>query len=84
MAKELSELSAEGSRYRISTKFPTDNFTVAVHDGAARRVQVNGMDLRQVRSRRDFRSGTYLVADKETFVAFDLKTGDTTISMSVA
>jgi hypothetical protein len=87
MARELSDLTvtpeAGGQRLtiRIATKFPTDNFTLAVRDLAARRVQVAGMDLRQVRSQRDFRSGTFRAADKETFVAFDLKEGDTMLSV---
>jgi len=83
MARELSELSLNGPECRISTKFPTDNFTLALREGAARRVQVNGADLRLVQSKRDFRSGTFLVSGKETFVAFNLPTGDTVLSVSV-
>ena len=84
MARELSELSvADGSKYRVSTKFPTDDFTLAIHDGVAKRIQVNGTDLRQVQSQRDFRSGTFLVTGKETFTAFDLKAGDTTLSLTL-
>jgi hypothetical protein len=83
MARELSDLSMNGPECRIGTKFPTDNFTVAIRDTAGKRVQVNGADLREVKSRRDFRSGTFLVNGKETFVAFDLKTGDTMLSISV-
>jgi hypothetical protein len=83
MARELSELSADGPQVRVRTKFPADNFTLALRDGAARRLQVNGTDLRQVRSQRDFRSGTFRVTDKETFVAFDLPTGDTTLSVTL-
>ncbi|OHB64295.1 MAG: hypothetical protein A2Y77_05550 [Planctomycetes bacterium RBG_13_62_9] len=83
MARELSELQAEGSEYRVKTQFPTENFTLAIHDSVARRVRVNGTDLRQVKSQRDFRSGTFLTTDKETFVAFHLKPGDTTLSITL-
>jgi hypothetical protein len=83
MARELSDLSGNGGACRISTKFPTDNFTLAFHEQAARRVQVNGTDLRLVQSQRDFCSGTFLVTGKETFAAFDLKAGDTTLSITV-
>jgi hypothetical protein len=83
MARELSELSVNGGECRIGTRFPTDNFTLAIHDGAAKRVRVNETGLRQVRSQRDFRSGTFLVTDKETFAAFDLKAGDTTLSVTL-
>lgn len=88
MARELSEMSAAdeagGARrtVRLTTQFPTKDFTLAVRDLAARRVQVNGTDLRAVRSRRDFRAGAFLASEKETFIAFDLKAGDTALSLS--
>ena len=88
MARELSDLSvtddagASGCTIRIATKFPADNFTLAVHDRAAKRVQMGGADLRQVQSQRDFRSGTFRATDKDTFVAFDLKAGDTVLALS--
>jgi len=78
MARELSELSMKEDARRqtctieVTTKFPTDNFTLAIRNWAARRVQINGADLRQVMSRRDFRSEVFLVEGKNTFVAFDL------------
>ncbi|MBM4027243.1 MAG: hypothetical protein FJ280_17835 [Planctomycetes bacterium] len=82
MAKELSELSVNGSECRVRTQFPTADFTLSLPGRAARRVQVNGTDLRQVRSQRDFRGGTFRVTDKETFVAFDLKQGDMVLSIT--
>jgi hypothetical protein len=78
MARELSELSMEEDATRqtctieVTTRFPADNFTLAIHNRTARRVQINGTDLREVMSRRDFRSGVFLVEGKNTFVAFDL------------
>lgn len=88
MAKELSEISVEqGSketerRIKIDTKFPTPNFTLSL-DVAAKRVQRNGSDLREVRARRDFRSGTFLVENNQTFVAFDLGEGQTTLTLDL-
>lgn len=78
MARELSEIMVEdrgadaGFSVQIHTKFPTENFTLHM-DLPARRVQVNGSDLRQAKSRREFRSGTFLVEGKDTYAAFDLK-----------
>ncbi len=43
---------------------------------------MNGTDLRQVKSQNDFRSGTFCVTDKDTFVAFDLKAGDTMLTLT--
>jgi len=45
-------------------------------------VQVNGTNLRQVKSRRDFRSGVFLVEGKDTFVAFNLAMGVATVIVS--
>ena len=88
MARELSELlvkeDAGGQKctIQVRTKFPTDNFTLAVPGWAARRVQMNGRDLRKVNSRRDFRDGTFLVENKKMFVAFKLEKGSTTLVVS--
>ena len=51
MARELSELSMEEDGRRqtctieVGTKFPTDNFTLAIRNWAARRMQINVTDL---------------------------------------
>ncbi|MCU0915232.1 MAG: hypothetical protein MUC88_11800 [Planctomycetes bacterium] len=82
MARELSELSLNGTECRIHTRFPTSNFTLAFPGRAATRVQVDGTDLRLVRSQRDFRSGAFLATEKETCAAFDLKAGDTVLSIT--
>ena len=88
MARQLSELSLQEDVGRqkctihVKTKFPTDNFTLAVPDWAAKRVQMNGTDLHQVKSRRDLRSGMFIVEGKDTFVAFKLATGSTTLTVS--
>jgi len=78
MARELSELSvkedASGKTctIQVKTKFPTNNFTLTIRDWPARHVLVYGVDLRQVKTRRDFRSGVFLVEGKDTFIAFNL------------
>ena len=70
---------AQGQHLHIRTQFPTPNFTLAIGT-AAQRVRVKGTDLKQVRSRRDFRSGTFLVEGPQTFAAFDLGIGETIVS----
>lgn len=88
MARQLSEITVEQSgkpdevRMGINTNFPTPDFTLSL-DGAAKRVQLGGQDLREVRSRRDFRSGTFLVEGKQTFAAFELQTGETRLAFFV-
>lgn len=87
MAREMSHIEVAGGdavarvRVRIDTRFPTANFTLSL-DAEAKRARVDGDDLRQVRSRRDFREGTFIVEGKRTFVAFDLPMGGATLTIS--
>ena len=70
-------------KINLSTQFPTANFTLAI-DAPVRHVQVNGWDLREVHSRRDFQSDTFLCEEnQQTFVAFDLEIGDTELTLTV-
>lgn len=84
MARQLSEMtvehgtSAAEARVRVNTAFPAANFTLALQ-GTASRVRVAGRDLREVKSRRDFHSGTFLVDGNQTFAAFDLAGGAITL-----
>ena len=57
MARELTDITVmeEQQQINLSTQFPTANFTLVI-DTPVRHVQVNGWDLREVRSRRDFRA----------------------------
>ena len=97
MARELTDISVseqnascppeKGGRgvtreVNLSTQFPTANFTLAI-DAPIRHVQVNGWDLREVHSRRDFQSNTFLCEGSQTFVAFDLEIGDTELTLTV-
>jgi len=88
MARELTEVQAGpdagGQQWTIgtTTKFPTENFTLAIRDWPAKRVQRDGTDLRLVKSRRDFRSGTFLVEGNETFIAMNLATGTATLTLA--
>jgi hypothetical protein len=80
MARQLSEITSEEAGVRVRTEFPTANFTLSL-DIPAERVQVSGKDLRRVQSRRDFRSGTFLVDGQATFIAFDLNIGETSLAV---
>jgi hypothetical protein len=95
MARELTNISVSerdascppekggrgvAQKINLSTQFPTANFTLAI-DASIRHVQVNGWNLREVRSRRDFQSDTFLIEGKQTFIAFDLEVGDTLLEL---
>lgn len=84
MAREFTEIIVHLDRHQInlSTQFPTANFTISI-DVPVRRIQVNGWDLREVHSRRDFQSDTFLIEGKKTLVAFDLEIGSTTLELTL-
>ncbi len=81
MARQMSRIVPHDGGVRIDTQFPAEGFTLSIEE-TARRVLVNGRDLRQVRSRRDFRSSTFLVEGSRTFAAFPLPVGRTDVRIS--
>lgn len=85
MARHLSEITSqdlgEGKwQIRIETQFPTRNFTLRI-GVACQRVQVNGVDLRQVYGRRDLTEGTFLLERQTTILASDLVVEATLIQL---
>ena len=85
MARQLSVISLDTSEtvteeetVRISTRFPTARFTLRV-DARLRCVRIEGNDLREVQSKRDFTSGTFWIEGQHTFLAFDLSAGETQV-----
>ena len=84
MAREFTDITVQSdkSQINLSTQFPTANFTISV-DVPIRRIQANGWDLREVRSRRDFQSDTFLVEGKHTYAAIDLEIGETELVVTV-
>jgi hypothetical protein len=84
MAREFTEIIVleKQQQINLSTQFPTANFTLTI-DAPIRRIQVDGWDLREVHSRRDFQRDTFLCEGKQTFVAFDLETGETELVVTV-
>jgi hypothetical protein len=82
MAKKLSDIaiapgaSADEAGVNITTKFPAANFTLTL-SRAAKRLRLGGNELREVKSIRDFRSGTFMAEGGRTHVAFDLADGNT-------
>ena len=84
MAREFTEITVleKQQQVNIATQFPTANFTLTL-DSPIRHIQVNGWDLREVRSRRDFQRDTFLSEGKQTYVAIDLEIGDTELVVTV-
>ena len=78
MAREFADIIVHPDKYQIklATQFPTANWTISIN-APLRRVQVNGWNLREVQSRCDFQTGTFLNEGKQTYVAFDLEIGTT-------
>ncbi|MDE0086694.1 MAG: hypothetical protein OXU23_13330 [Candidatus Poribacteria bacterium] len=84
MALEFTEITVleEQQQVNIATQFPTANFTLVL-DSPIRHIQINGWDIREVHSRRDFQRDTFLCEGKQTFVAFDLEIGETELIVTV-
>lgn len=81
MTRGLSEIDVthvleNDLQIRVETRFPTQNFTLSVA-GVADQVRVNGTKLRPVDARSAFKEGTFLVENKQTFLAFALPDGRT-------
>jgi hypothetical protein len=89
MAKKLSDIAitpgakSDEAGVSIVTKFPTTNFTLALNR-EAKQLRLGGKDLREVKSIRDFRSGSFLVKGGRTHLAFDLAEGKTALYAAFA
>lgn len=84
MARKFTDITVleDKRQIHLNTKFPTANFTLGL-DEHVQRIQINGWDIRQVYSLRDFQRDTYLVDGKKTLVAFDLDIGDTILEWTL-
>lgn len=88
MARQLSDITVErGARaaeasVRISTAFPTANFTLAL-DCTAKHIRLGNHDLSEAKTRRDFHSGRFLVEGAKTFAAFNLVAGATMLTINL-
>jgi len=80
MARELSEITPAADGVTVTTRFPTENFTLRL-DGPARGVRVDGKDITEAGSRAAFRSGKYLAEGDDVYVAFDLAEGETKVEL---
>jgi len=84
MARQLSDVTiargtnADEARVQISTAYPAANFTLTLN-AAAKRVRLGDAELREVKSVRDFCSGTFFTEGRQTHIAFDLPAGNTTL-----
>lgn len=84
MARKFTDITVleEIRQIHLNTKFPTANFTLRL-DEHVQRIQINGWDIRQVYSLRDFQRDTFFLDDKQTLVAFDLDIGDTILEWTL-
>lgn len=87
MARRLSDITVSGGaggqwQIAISTQFPTANFTLRL-DAPCVRMQVNGVDLQPVQTRRAFQEGAFVCEGSQSYVAFALPVGVTTLSVTL-
>ncbi|MCB0105364.1 MAG: hypothetical protein KDE53_05635 [Caldilineaceae bacterium] len=87
MARQLSEIgvthsSPSAATLQIATRFPTDDFTLAI-DHPATQVSVNGAALRQVQSRQQLAQGTFWNDGQRSVMAFPLVEGTTVMQVEL-
>jgi len=80
MARELADIEADRGTITVRSAFPTTRFPLSLNAPVSR-VRSPGRELRQVRSRRDFSSGTFLAEGGRPYLAFDLPEGETVLSL---
>ncbi|MCB0190042.1 MAG: hypothetical protein KDE31_37480 [Caldilineaceae bacterium] len=88
MARQLSDITVTESlpshvALTIDTRFPTNDFTLAV-DAQATQVTVNGQPLQQIESRRQLVQGSFYHEDHQTILAFALTEGTSTVQLQLA
>lgn len=84
MARKFTDITIleEKLQINLSTQFPTANFTFSI-DAPIQKIQGNDCQLRKVHSRRDFQKNTFICEGKQTFIAIDLETGKTELSVTL-
>ncbi|HEX6971498.1 MAG TPA: hypothetical protein VF234_04715 [Limnochordia bacterium] len=70
-AREMASLRWEGETLYCELPVQVKDFTLRLEGDAPRAVRVDGVALQPVTSRRAFRSGTFLVEGRVSWIAFD-------------
>lgn len=81
-ATQMAELSVIGDEIRLQLPLIVPEVTLSLTDMRPRALALDGRPLRQVRHRRDFRSGTWLSEGDRTLVAFDPEGSRVTLTVT--
>jgi hypothetical protein len=78
-AKELTKITVEKASVKLKAPFAAPDFTLKINVLVKNPVVKNSAPLKQINKIRDLKSGTFYSENKETFICFDLKKGETEI-----
>lgn len=78
-AKELTTITVNKNSVKLKAPFASSDFTVKLNKSVKTMSIKNRGSLQQVKKISDLKTGTYYSENKETFICFDLKKGETEI-----
>lgn len=80
-AKELTKITVEKSSLKLKAPFAAMDFTLKINTEVKNPGLKNGPSFLKVNDINDLKSGKFFSRNKETFICFDLKKGETEILM---
>jgi hypothetical protein len=78
-AKELTKITVEKASVKLKAPFAALDFTVKLNTEVKNVVIKNGSPLLKINSINNLKSGTFYTENRETFICFDLKKGESEI-----
>lgn len=78
-AKELTKITVEKTSVKLKAPFAATDFTVKLNTEVKNANIKTGSPLLKINSINNLKSGTFYTENRETFICFDLKKGETEI-----
>jgi hypothetical protein len=78
-AKELTKITVDNKLIKLKAPFAAPDFTVKLNTEVKNVVIKNGSPLLKINSINNLKSGTFYTENRETFICFDLKKGESEI-----
>jgi hypothetical protein len=80
-AKELTTIAIEKNSVKLKAPFAAPDFTIKMNNTVKNPGIINGSPLLKVKSKNDMKQGTFYSENRETIICFNLKKGETEISI---
>ena len=82
-AREMAEISVEGHTIHLDLPVQVPDFTLRLSEVEVRGVSVDGVPLKEVHTRSEFKSGTFFKEGRTTLLAFDPSQRKTTVQVHI-